>query len=112
MSTCIHCGLPLQHERATICNACQWMHLGLHPEIQAHVVIVANYMLAAYNTHFMVKTVEQTHQLMVDLMYGSEDDEKIMEVSGLLRRILEVAVEEEMRLRGYNPDGSPIAEEA
>ena len=99
MNTCIHCGFPTS-DGASFCCACEWMHLGLSPEIEKRAVIAAQFMLDAYQQHFKVTTVEEVHQLMVDLMYGSEKDELVMNCVGMLRKVLEVAVEEELQARG------------
>ena len=84
------------------------MHLGLSPEVETKVVVTTQFVLAAYQQHYTVKTVKDVHQLMVDLMYGSEDDEQIMETVGMLRRILSTAVDQELAQRGYSPEGVPL----
>lgn len=106
MKSCCHCGAPI--EKGDFCTACEWIHLGLCEKVEQETVIAARYILCAFDQHYIVNTVNEVHQLMVDLMYGSEDDEKIMTCVGMLRNILAVAVVKELAERGYGPDGLPL----
>ena len=95
--TCPHCGFPIE-EKYDFCAACEWMHLGISPEVEMKTVAAAQFVLAAYQQHYVVRTIDEVHQLMVDLMVGCED-ELTMEAVGLLRKILEVAVDKELESR-------------
>lgn len=97
MKTCPHCGFPIE-EKYDFCAACEWIHLGIRPEIEVKAVNAAQFTLAVYQQHYNVNSIEEVHQLMVDLMVGCED-EHVLECVGLLRKILEVASEQEIALR-------------
>ena len=107
MKTCPHCGFLIE-DKYDFCSACEWMHLGIRPEVEVKTVAAAQFILAAYHQYYVVNSIEEVHQLMVDLMVGCED-ELTLEAVGLLRKILEVAVDQELAQRGYNPDGSVMA---
>lgn len=107
MKTCPHCGFPIE-DKYDFCGACEWMHLGLSEGVRKKAVDVAQFVLDIYHQRYVVRSVEDVYQLMVDLMTGC-DDERTLECVGLLRKILEVSVEQELAQRGYNPDGSVIA---
>lgn len=108
MAYCMHCGIQIRDD-ATICNACEWIHLGIRPDIAALTVARAKSVISFFDQHYMVSTIDEVHQLMVDLMVGCSDDDAdgIMFV-GCLREILWKATVEELAERGYSPDGMPL----
>lgn len=87
MCSCINCGIQTE-DPVTICSACEILHLGYTPEIARDIVDKARSAFVLYDVHINVYTVEDVHQTMVDLMYGSEEDEDIMACVGHLRQIL------------------------
>ena len=87
MGRCCHCGMYVE-DPADLCSACEILHLGYTNEIAREVVDKARVILTIHELRFTVSTVEEVHQLMVDLMYGSEDDENVMSCVGFLRKIL------------------------
>lgn len=103
---CIHCGYSYVNYSDVnysdrnipegVCKACGWMYIGISEGTERKAVARADIILDMFEQHYSVKNIQQIHQLMVDLTYGSEDDEDIMQCVGFLRQILEKAYDEEL----------------